>query len=39
VKYRVGRAVELRGRGLEADRLDVELALEAVRLLGDAVLR
>ncbi len=39
VKYRVGRAVELRGSGLEEDRLDVELALEAVRLLGDAVLR
>ncbi|HEU4513607.1 MAG TPA: helix-turn-helix domain-containing protein [Nocardioidaceae bacterium] len=39
VKYRVGRAVELRGRGLEDDRLDVELALEVVRLLGDVVLR
>jgi hypothetical protein len=39
VKYRVDRAVELRGRGLEENRLDVELALEAVRLLGDVVLR
>jgi hypothetical protein len=39
VKYRVGRAVELRGRGLEDDRIDVELALEVVRLLGDVVLR
>jgi DNA-binding PucR family transcriptional regulator len=39
VKYRVGRAVELRGRTLEDDRLDVELALEVVRLLGDVVLR
>jgi DNA-binding PucR family transcriptional regulator len=39
VKYRVGRAVELRGRDLQEDRLDVELALEVVRLLGDVVLR
>lgn len=39
VKYRVGRAIELRGRGLEEDRLHVELALEVVRLLGDVVLR
>lgn len=39
VKYRVGRAVELRGRGLEEDRLHVELALEVVRLLGDVVLQ
>ena len=39
VKYRVGRAVELRGRDLADDRLDVELALEVVRLLGDVVLR
>jgi DNA-binding PucR family transcriptional regulator len=38
VKYRVDRAVELRGRGLDGDRLDVELALEVVRLLGDVVL-
>lgn len=38
VKYRVGRAVELRGRPLEQDRLDVELALEVVRLLGEVVL-
>ena len=27
VKYRVGRAVERRGRPIDADRLDVELAL------------
>jgi DNA-binding PucR family transcriptional regulator len=39
VKYRVDRALELRGRGLREDRLDVELALEVVRLLGDVVLR
>jgi hypothetical protein len=39
VKYRVDRAVELRGRSLEDDRIDVELALEVVRLLGDVVLR
>ena len=39
VKYRVDRAVELRGRSLDEDRLDVELALEAARLLGDVVLR
>ncbi len=38
VKYRVDRALELRGRGLGEDRLDVELALEVVRLLGDTVL-
>ncbi|MCW2789101.1 MAG: polyketide synthase regulator [Aeromicrobium sp.] len=39
VKYRVGRAFELRGRSLDEDRLDVELALEVVRLLGDVVLQ
>ena len=39
IKYRVRRAVELRGRDLDGDRLDVELALEVVRLLGDVVLR
>ncbi|WP_217995839.1 PucR family transcriptional regulator [Kribbia dieselivorans] len=38
VKYRVDRAVELRGRPVDADRLDVELALEVIRLLGEAVL-
>ncbi len=38
VKYRIGRAVELRGRSLEDDRLDVEVALEAMRLLGDGLL-
>lgn len=39
VKYRVDRAVEMRGRGLDEDRLDVELALEVIRLLGETVLR
>jgi DNA-binding PucR family transcriptional regulator len=39
VKYRITRSLEVRGRGLGDDRLDVELALEVVRLLGDAVLR
>lgn len=38
VKYRVDRAVELRGRPVDADRLDVELALEVIRLLGEALL-
>lgn len=38
IKYRVGRAIELRGRNLEEDRLEVELALEVIRLLGDVVL-
>lgn len=38
VKYRVDRAVELRGRPLDEDRLDVELALEVIRLLGETVL-
>jgi hypothetical protein len=38
VKYRLGRALELRGRALEDDRLGVEVALEVVRLLGDSVL-
>ena len=39
VKYRVARALEHRGAGLAVDRLDLELALEVVRLLGPAVLR
>jgi hypothetical protein len=39
VKYRVGRAIEMRGRGLEEDRLEVELALEVIRLLGDVIVR
>jgi hypothetical protein len=38
VKYRVDRAVELRGRGLDDDRLDLELALIACRWLGPAAL-
>lgn len=39
VKYRVAKALEHRGAALGEDRLDLELALEAVRLLGPAVLR
>ena len=39
VRYRVGRAVERRGRGIDDDRLDVEVALMLCRLLGPAVLR
>ncbi|GAA4120862.1 helix-turn-helix domain-containing protein [Nocardioides fonticola] len=39
VKYRVDRAVALRGRPLEEDRLDLELALVGCRWLGAAVLR
>lgn len=38
VKYRIDRAVEMRGRGLDDDRLDLELALVACRWLGTAVL-
>jgi hypothetical protein len=38
VKYRVDRAVELRGRGVDEDRLDLELALIACRWLGPAAL-
>lgn len=38
VKYRIDRAVEARGRGLDEDRLDLELALVACRWLGTAVL-
>ncbi|MCX6396223.1 MAG: helix-turn-helix domain-containing protein [Propionibacteriales bacterium] len=38
VKYRVDRAVEARGRGLDEDRLDLELALIACRWLGTAAL-
>lgn len=39
VKYRVAKAFEHRGAGLAQDRLDLQLALEAVHLLGRAVLR
>jgi len=38
VKYRVDRAVEARGRGVDEDRLDLELALIACRWLGPAAL-
>ncbi len=38
VKYRVDKAVELRGRPLDEDRFDLELALHACRWLGAAVL-
>ncbi|WP_063766956.1 helix-turn-helix domain-containing protein [Streptomyces sp. NRRL S-813] len=38
VKYRVARAVAQRGRPLEDDRLELELALTAVHWLGEAVL-
>ena len=38
VKYRVDRAVEVRGRGVDDDRLDLELALIACRWLGAAAL-
>jgi len=39
VKYRVGRAVERRGRPITADRLDVELALLVCHWYGPTVLR
>lgn len=38
VKYRVGRAVARRGRGIGSDRLDVELALLTCHWYGAAVL-
>jgi hypothetical protein len=38
VRYRVGRAVARRGKAIDDDRLDVEVALMLCRLLGDAVL-
>ena len=38
VKYRVDKAVSARGRGLDEDRLDLELALLACRHLGATVL-
>ncbi len=38
VKYRVDRAIELRGRPLDDDRFNLELALIACRWLGRAVL-
>ena len=39
VKYRVGRAVARRGRPIDADRLDVEVALVLCQWYGTAVLR
>ena len=39
VKYRVGRAVARRGRPIDADRLDVEIALLACQWYGQAVLQ
>ncbi|HUB55497.1 MAG TPA: helix-turn-helix domain-containing protein [Mycobacterium sp.] len=39
VKYRVGRALARRGRPIDADRLDVELALVLCQWYGTAVLR
>jgi DNA-binding PucR family transcriptional regulator len=39
VKYRIGRAVARRGKPIEGDRLDVELALLACQWYGPAVLR
>lgn len=39
VKYRVGRALQRRGRPLDADRLDVEVALLLCHWFGAAVLQ
>ncbi|MDT5245859.1 MAG: hypothetical protein QOD36_3235 [Mycobacterium sp.] len=39
VKYRIGRAVARRGRPIDEDRLDVELALLACQWYGTAVLQ
>jgi hypothetical protein len=39
VKYRVGRAIARRGRDIDSDRLDVELALLACHWYGAAVLQ
>lgn len=38
VKYRIEKALDLRGTSLVEDRLDVELALQACHFLGKAVL-
>jgi DNA-binding PucR family transcriptional regulator len=38
VKYRVDKAVEIRGRPLDDDRFNLELALIACRWLGRSVL-
>jgi len=39
VRYRVGRAIARRGRDIEGDRLDVEIALLACQWYGQAVLQ
>jgi hypothetical protein len=39
VRYRVGRAIARRGRDIEEDRLDVEIALLACQWYGQAVLQ
>jgi DNA-binding PucR family transcriptional regulator len=39
VKYRIGRAVARRGRPIDEDRLDVELALLACQWYGTAVVQ
>ncbi|PTR23475.1 DNA-binding PucR family transcriptional regulator [Rhodococcus sp. OK519] len=39
VKYRIGKAIDERGRPLDDERLDLELALIACRWLGRGVLR
>ena len=39
VKYRIDKAVEERGRPLDDERLELELALVACRWLGSSVLR
>jgi DNA-binding PucR family transcriptional regulator len=39
VKYRIGRAIARRGKSIDEDRLDVELALLACQWYGAAVLR
>lgn len=38
VRYRIRKAEEERGRPLEDDRLDLELALQVCHFLGDTVL-
>jgi DNA-binding PucR family transcriptional regulator len=38
IQYRIQKAAEIRGRGWEDQRLDVQLALLACRWLGSAVL-
>jgi DNA-binding PucR family transcriptional regulator len=39
VRYRVGRAIARRGRDIEGDRLDVEIALLACQWYGQTVLQ